>query len=172
MRLTEQQQNFWFIIALLIAAGLELLAASLAYYTIGAVVSSLLFIMVGFNVVPLMFHFLKQRWLAIVAALVIFGFLVPYQVVLGHRWWALQQEANQLVPYIYQTRVETGDYPTDLSGYEHLYPNLETHINYEIFDDCEGFAVWYFVSTPNTSHLYHTRQCENEQYAGWFYSDD
>lgn len=162
-----------FIGCLAIALFLEYLAAALAYYTLGAVYKGLmLFVMSLLNLLPLLFYLLRQRLLAWGMLLCLLGALVPYQLILGWRWWSLHQEAVQLVPYIYQVKVDTGAYPADLSGYAYGNPALKAALNYRVDNDCNGFDLWYSVGNPGTAHHYSSLYCPTYTYRGWFYIDD
>ena len=156
---------------LIFAILLELLSARLAYFTVGAVFSSTIFLAIGLNVIPPMFFILQRRALALALVIVLVMIIVPYQMLLGYRWWQLQHETASLIPYIYQTRLETGAYPVDLAGYTYRNPALKPYIHYRADAACGGFCLSYHVGTPNTSHHYQPQGYDG-QAIGWFYMDD
>ncbi|MGI5836543.1 MAG: hypothetical protein ACOX87_08645 [Chloroflexota bacterium] len=155
-----------FAALLVTAVGAELAAAWLAYYTIGEIVSGMLFIALGLNVVPIALYALRRPVTAVLAALVLFAAIVPYQAVLGHRLLALNDEAGRVVAYLYETRFRTGEYPHDLTGYTFRDAGLQPYFQ-EYRRDAEsgGFRLNWYVGTPSTSHSYTPRD-------GWGYYPD
>ncbi len=157
----------WAFVALLaVAAVTELAGAWLAYHTLGAVTSSVLFLAVGLNLVPIILHAARKPSLAVLAALALFVVIVPYQGLLGHRLLALQDEAGKAVSYVYGVRLRTGEYPADLSGYSFNDPGLRPFFQeYRRDPELGGFGLYWYVGTPGTSHSYTPRQ-------GWSYYPD
>ena len=142
---------FLILVCLLIA--LESVSAVLAFETLGEVFFTYYLAIIVLNIV---FLFLAIRYLYAAAAgvLILALLIVPYQFWLGFRLWQLQNEAAEVVAYVYEQRLAAGEYPADLSGYNFENASLAPHFDYtRIGEDCE-FRVRYFVGTPNTSHSY------------------
>lgn len=155
-----------FAALLAVAVVAEFAGASLAYHTIGAVTSSLLFLAVGLNLVPIILHVARKSSLAVLAALALFVAIVPYQGLLGYRLLALGEEAGKIVSCVYDVRLHTGEYPADLSAYSFHDTNLRPFFQ-EYRRDAElgGFGLYWYIGTPSTSHSYTPRQ-------GWGYYPD
>lgn len=162
------RQRVLFLTALVVAILAEWTAATLAYHTIGEIISGLLILLIGLNLIPLTLHVARQpraAWatLALVALL-----LVPYQVVLGARWLALHAEAEQIVAHAEQMRRETGSYPTNLAGYTFQNGSLRPY--FTLYNPQDGsdseFLLSYSIGTPSTSHSYVAKT------GTWFYYPD
>jgi hypothetical protein len=114
MRKTE---SLLFILLMIILTPIEILCASLAYETIGEVVSRLYIVAtVGVNLIFILLS-LRSRIAAALGAVVLALLIIPYQVMLADRLVRVQAEAARIVAYAYEYRLETGDYPGDLSSY-------------------------------------------------------
>ncbi len=156
--------SFAALVAVAVAA--ELAGAWIAYHTIGAVMSQLLFFVAGLNLVPIVLHAARKPYLAVLAVLALFVVIVPYQALLGHRLLVLQDEAGGVVSYLYDARLRTSEYPADLSGYSFRDPSLRPFFQeYRRDADLGGFGLYWYVGTPNSSHSYTPRQ-------GWGYYPD
>jgi hypothetical protein len=157
--------NKTFIIFLTTTMLLEKFCAELAFHTIGEVLSWLDHVFViWLNVIPIILYAVKFRKIAVVIILALALLLIPCNLFLGYRFVQLQDEAHAIVEYVYKTKVQTGSYPEDLSGYEFKNPHLEKHIQrYEAKDN--SFRLVYFVGTTGTSHSYSPE-------GGWFYYPD
>ncbi len=155
-----------FAALLAVAVAAELAGAWLAYHTIGAVASTILFWVVALNVVPIVLHAARKPYLAVLAVLALFVVIVPYQALLGHRLLALQDEVGGAVSYLYDARLRTGEYPADLSGYSFHDASLRPYFQeYRRDSDLGGFGLYWYVGAPGTSHSYTPRQ-------GWGYYPD
>lgn len=155
-----------FAALLAVAVVVEVAAAWLAYHTIGAIASTLLFLTVGLNLVAIILHLVHMPSLAVLAALALFVAIVPYQGLLGYRLLALQEEAGNVVSHLYDARLRTGEYPADLSGYSFQDPSLRPFFQeYRQDAGLGGFGLYWYVGTPSTSHSYSPRQ-------GWVYHPD
>ena len=154
---------FLFLMAILVP--LELLCTALAYHTLGEVTSVIYFYLVMLNLVCLAVAFYSRLAGALLAVLLGLA-IIPYQLLLGHRFIKLQHESARIVAYVYEHKLETGDYPADLSGYEFEDPTLQAYIQtYRRDEERGGFALNYRVGTENTSHSYSPRH-------GWGYYPD
>ena len=152
---------FLILVCLLIA--LEFVSAVLAFETLGEVFFTYYLAVIALNIV---FLFLAIRYLYAAAGVLILALLiVPYQFWLGFRLWQLQNEAAEVVAYVYEYRLAAGEYPANLDDYTFENPLLAPYFHYAtVVEDCE-FYVSYFVGTPNTSHSY----CPT---FGWSYYPD
>lgn len=145
---------------------LEALSARLAYHTVGEVFSSLMFMAIALNLVPLVLYVARRHLLATELALVLGLALVVPQVVLGERLYALQAEASRVVAHAYDTRARTGAFPASLAGYTFADPRLAGHFaEYGTGAEQGGLHFAYWVSTPATSHSYSAKH-------GWGYYPD
>ena len=150
--------------AVLIA--LEAWAAAQAFHTLSEIDSGAYHLAIGLNVLPAGWFLLGFRRAGVLAAVLLAATLVPYQAVLGLRSLRLQAEAGRVVAYVYQYKLETGEYPADLSGYRFADTALKGHYHYGVDNPYwGGFIVSYWVGTPCTSHWY----CPGQ---GWRYHPD
>ena len=115
----------------------------------------MLFTALGLNVVPIALYVLRRPVMAVLAALVLFAAIVPYQAVLGHRLLALNGEAGRVVAYLYETRFRTGEYPHDSPATPSVTLVCSpTSRNTGAMLKVVAFALNWYVGTPSTSHSY------------------
>ena len=138
-----------------------------AYYTVGEIQSLpyLLFLPLGW-IPAILLAF--RRWkesIASGAVLVAFAILVlvPNQVILLHRLWQLQQDANLIVSHLHESRDADTGFPEELVGYPFLHPELSQHFSYT--RNGEHFRLSYWVIKPGISYWYSSR-------TGWGYYPD
>ena len=86
---------------------MELLCASLAFETIGEIVSTLYFWAVGLNLLFVVLAF-RYRTLASLGVVILAMSIIPYQLFLGYRLVSVQVEASRIVSYVYEERIDTG----------------------------------------------------------------
>lgn len=142
-----------FFILLILFVALELIAAVLAFETMGEVMVALYLWVIGLNLLFVAVSFRYAR-AATIGATVLMLLLVPYQFWLGHRLWQLQNEAAEVVAYVYEYRLAAGEYPANLDSYTFENAALAPYFRYSTNgEDCE-FHVDYFVGLPGTSHSY------------------
>ena len=156
---------FALIMAILIP--LEVLCAYLAYETIGEIVSKLYFFAVAINLVFILVA-IRYRAVAALGAVALGLAIIPYQLVLGHRLLRVQVEAASIVGYVYDEKLQSGEYPADLSEFVFEDPAMERYVQaYRVDDstDWDGFLLSYCVGTESTSHTYSPRH-------GWGYYPD
>ena len=154
-----------FLVLMLVLLPLEVGCGLLAYETIGEVSSRLLLMAVGLNLIPLSVA-LRSRIVASLLALALALIMIPYQVHLGYRLWRVQMEASRIVAYVYDTRIASGEYPSDLADYPFRDPDMARFVQaYRADPSNGGFYLTYRVGTPNTSHSYTPRH-------GWQYYPD
>jgi hypothetical protein len=155
-----------FVALLVVLIACELVAAWLAYYTLGAIASALLFFAATLNVVPLVLYALGLRTLALVVALGLFVAIAPNQALLGQRFLTMQAEGARIVAYAYDTRQQTGAFPADLSQYLFQNAQVSEYLHdYRLSDEHGGFYLSFHVGTPNTEHAYTPK-------TGWVYYPD
>lgn len=144
-------------ITILLLLILQFFCARLAYRTIGEITSSLYFAVLVLNSIPLVIFIFMRKGLEFLLSLILLTSLIiiPYQLFLGYRLILLGQEAGSITGYIYAQRLENDAYPDDLSGYDFEFPELEDHFTYQKENEDE-FYMSYHVSTPSTSHYYHS----------------
>jgi len=155
-----------FVLLLGVLIPLELFCAVLAYETIGEITSSLYVIgVIGLNLLFIMLAF-RYRVAAMLGVVVLALLVIPYQVVLGQRLLKVQAEVTHIVSYAYEQRIQSGVFPSDLSGYAFHDTALEVYIQrYQLDQAQEQFTVFYRVGTENTSHWYSSTD-------GWGYYPD
>lgn len=152
-------------ILILILIPLEIIAALLAYETIGEIVSAFFFLLILINIPLLFIARISPKGVSIISLLIAIA-LVPYQLILAHRLYKIQSEATLIVTHIYETKIATGNYPTDLSTYKFNDPNTAPYIQrYQYYPKQDAFILTFYVSTPNTSHWFDSR-------TGWGYYPD
>lgn len=162
----KKNDTILFLLLMAILVPLELLCAALAYHTLGEITSGIyFFLVVGLNLVCVAVAFYSRLAGALLAVLLGLA-IIPYQLLLGHRFIKLQHESARIVAYVYEHKLQTGDYPADLSRYEFEDPSLQAYIQtYRRDEERGGFALNYRVGTQNTSHSYSPRH-------GWGYYPD
>lgn len=156
--------NTVFVIFLTGAILLEICCAELSFHTLGEIASFVYYIFIGLNIIPVILYVVKFKRTAAFIILGIALWLAPEQLSLGYRYVQLQDEAHAIVEYVNKTKIETGSYPKDLSGYKFKNPHLEKHIQeYRAGDN--DFTLRYYVGTTGTSHSYSPE-------VGWSYYPD
>lgn len=157
---------FLFALLLGVLIPLELLCALLAYETIGEITSSIYYIsIVGLNLLFLVVAF-RYRVVAAMGVVGLALLIIPYQAILGNRLLRVQAEVTRLVSSVYEQKVMSGAFPSDLSGYTFSDAEMKTYIqSYQVSQTCEQFTVFYWVGTESTSHWYSSED-------GWGYYPD
>ena len=138
----------------IILIGLEVVAALLAIRTLNEITSELMFLIIGLNVIPGLLYIINFKKAALVGAVLIASAIVPYQLVLGHRYVQLKQESENVVDFVYDYYTTRGSFPSDLSEYDFENPTLSEYITYER-QATQDFTLTYFVGDPLTAHFYH-----------------
>lgn len=146
------------------AVGLELVAAVLAYHTIGEMAMASVWLLTGWlNVLAVVTFAIGWRRVAVaLLAFVALG-IVPRQVFLAARWARVHAESAEIVEYLDREAARTGGYPTDLSGYRFRRPAVADLIKYR--PETGDYTLYYSVATPTTSHWYSPGD-------GWSYYPD
>jgi hypothetical protein len=155
-----------------VAMALMIYAAHLAYYTIGLIEEmaywfAILVPGVSFVILGL---FAKTRRLGYVWLLTLAALLVPYQIVLGARWYRLDAEARAIISYLKAYHAKHGAYPADLSGFTSQRPELGREFIYSTSPNGPGipspaFYLGYSIGSETTTHDYTPER-------GWFYYPD
>lgn len=139
---------------MLVLVPLEVLCAALAYETLGAVMSRVYLLAVGINLLFILLAF-RSRLAAASGVIILALVLIPYQLMLVDRLLRVQAEAARIVAYVYEQRLETGDYPSDLSGYAYKDTEMAQFVQEYRRDEVNGgFRLAYRVGTEWTSHTY------------------
>lgn len=158
-----------------VAVGLEVAAARLAWETLGEIESALYLGLVLLNLVPLAVYLVgttpvdspaRTRRLGRIGLALLFLLIVPYQAYLA--WWAvrLEREAARVVGWVYEQRLNVGAYPAGLEGYPPRDVGAFRQIRYRPDPGSpREFVVSYSIGTRSTSHWY--RPSSN-----WFYYPD
>lgn len=140
------------VLVFLLLIILEIFSATLAFETIGEIYSSIYFIVVVFNIIPIFLLVLgKNKQLATLLMSLIALAVVPYQVYLGQRLLSLKEEAANITVYLYDYKVNNQDFPADLSMYEYKEPQLKKFFSYNK-EEAGKFLLQYYVGSANTSH--------------------
>jgi hypothetical protein len=146
----------------------ELACAQLAYHTIGEIVSGMLFALVLFGNLVVIAAAFANTPAARVVLLLLALLVVPYQLVLGVRWWRVHREAERVVAFAEAGFAATGQYPPNLSGYVARDRGTLEYIRYGVNGVGTGgrpYDVAYSVGTETTSRWW-------EPGAGWRYYPD
>jgi hypothetical protein len=164
----SEKQKEWLglVFLLLVLVPVELFCAAAAFETLGDIDCSLYWlIVIGGNGLVLLLA-IWRRFAAVVLAVALALAVIPYQLLLVHRLWQVQNEAARIVGYAYETKIQTGDYPADLGGYEYQTPATRKYIQgYHVDKKHGGFLLVYCVGTESTSHWYSPKD-------GWSYYPD
>ncbi len=145
---------------------LELLCALLAYETLGEITSYIYFMgIVGLNSLFIILAF-RYRAAAALSAVLLALLIIPYQVILGQRLLRVQAEATHIVAFVFEQKVQSGAFPSDLSSYAFHDAEMKAYIkSYQLDEVREQFTVFYRVGTESTSHWYSSQN-------GWGYYPD
>jgi hypothetical protein len=161
----KKVETLLFILLMAVIVPLEVVCALLAYETIGEIASALYFLALGIN---LLFFLLavRSRSLAALGAIILALLIIPYQVVLGQRLLRVQAEAARIVAFVYEHKVNSGEYPPDLDDYTYDDPEMKKYVQtYSLDESRGGFVLCYRVGTETTSHWYDPKN-------GWGYYPD
>lgn len=170
-----------FLLVFGLLVGLEIFCANLAFETLGEITSGILSLFVALNIIPLILLLKNKITLATIFIIIIALILVPQQLYLGKKLIDLKEEGANIVAYLYEQKIETGNFPSDLSGYTFSFPKLQKHFTYykefgwfeHPKKSNQAFHLLYFVGTKNTSHFYYSRdQKWGEYIARWAYYPD
>ncbi len=154
---------FLVVLGLLIA--LEIFCAKLAFETLGEITSGLYGLLIILNIIPIIFLYNRKIELAVSLIILIALIIIPYQLCLGKKLINLKEEAANIVAYVYEQKINSGNFPNDLSQYNFSFPKLQKHFTYS--KETNGqFKIFYFVGTKNTSHFYYS------EHKKWAYYPD
>jgi hypothetical protein len=143
-----------FVLLMAVIVPLEVVCAFLAYETIGEVISALYFLALGINLLFILLA-LRSRSLAALGVVILALVIIPYQVVLGQRLLRVQAEAARIVTFVYEHKVNSGEYPPDLADYTFNDPEMKKYVQtYNLDESRGGFVLCYRVGTESTSHWY------------------
>ena len=144
---------------------LEALCARLAYETLGEIMSTVYALLVALNLIPLLLFF-RHRTAAVLIALALALIIIPYQLILADRWQRAQAEAERILAYVDEQRLNAGRYPPSLLEYDFHDQDMAVYFHeYQLDDTRGGFILSYWVGAPTTSHTYSPA-------TGWTYYPD
>lgn len=149
---------------------IELICARLAYFTLGEINEILFLFLILFQGIVMAAYLLGKRMRPIAWGIASIALLIiPYQLMLTTRWFLIQRDITEIIGYIYEQRLETGEYPADLSAY----PNqdmLQSYVRYTRYDEGNDevnqtyFIVSHYIGTETTQHWYDSRTQSWEYY--------
>ena len=154
-----------YLLTLGLLIALEVFCAKLAFETLGEITSGLYMGIVILNIIPIILLTQKKTTLANILFLIIALVVIPWQVCLAKKLTSLKEEAANITAYAYEQRVQSGNFPKDLSGYTFSFPKLQKHFTY-IKESNGQFKILYFVGTESTSHFYYS------EHQRWSYYPD
>jgi hypothetical protein len=161
----KKVETLLFILLMAVIVPLEVVCAFLAYETLCEIASALYFLALGVNLLFVLLA-LRSRSLAALGAVVLALLIIPYQVLLGQRLLRVQAEAARIVAFVYEHRLNSGEYPPDLDGYVFNDPEMKKYVQaYSLDQSRGGFVLCYRVGTETASHWY---DADN----GWGYYPD
>ncbi len=99
------------------------------------------------------------RAIAVIAATI-----VLVALWFAHLWIRLQLEAQRVVIYAYERRLETGAFPATLEAYRFRDPLLERHLQ-SFESDSDRIRLVFYVGHPSVSYWYDSK-------TGWGYYPD
>jgi hypothetical protein len=154
-----------FVLLMVVIVPLEVACAFLAHETIGEVTSALYFLALGINLLFVLLA-VRSRSLAAIGAVILALLIIPYQVMLGQRLLRVQAEAARIVAFAYEHKINSGEYPLDLSGYAFNDQEMKKYVqSYSTDESRGGFVLCYRVGTETASHWY-------DPDGGWGYYPD
>jgi hypothetical protein len=143
----------------------EIACAFLAYWTISEVTMLLYLFVVTTANLGLLVIAIWSRPLAFFGGIVLGLLIIPYQLALGRRLLQLDSETRRIVAFLNEQKERTGAFPDDLSSYTFQDHATQTYVTYRPSPNQNEFELFYYVGTPNTSHLFSSRR-------GWSYYPD
>ena len=163
---TEKTYNYVLFVSLtIIFIILELVAMKLSYENYGWFEMCVIFIAIFINILPILFFIFNKKSVAIIILTLLFLLIVPVQLYFTNMRLKLKEEGANIVCYAYQSKLNTGNFPTNISAYKFVYPKLKNHFFYNNKKD-KAFTVSYYVGTTSTSHYY------SHERGRWEYYDD
>lgn len=114
---------------------------------------------------PLLLLSAKTRVMFGLTTIALVAFSI-YQTPLTWRLRALQTEVTSVIGYVDRFKLQHGLYPTDLSGYEFLRPELASYIEYRNAYPTTSYEIrWHPIPLDGIAHWY------GADY-GYYYEDD
>ena len=161
-----KNSSFSFIIILISLVSLEIYSIFLSYTNYGWWMPGFVFGLTLLNIIPLLFFIFKKTTIAYFVTCFIALTIVPNQLYQHERHFKLQEEASNVVNYIYEHKIRTGYLPDDIKKYQYRYRELKDQIEYSKYEN-NKFLVSYSVGTNSTTHYYN-----NSRGNSWEYYDD
>lgn len=141
----------------------HVVAAGIAYETLGEVRSCFLYCCLFLYVPCLVIYFCGGRAGGATAAVVLALIFVPLQLALLWRHVSIRGEVARIVVHVETIKRETGHYPRDLRGYAWTNASSKDYLKY----DCSNgdLMIYYWSGNENASHWYSSN-------TGWGYYPD
>lgn len=124
-----------------------------------------------FGILPATALALPWRWFSVGVALTYAVFAVATILPQKAEWDAIIQEVHEesdaIIAYANYHRSRTGSFPSDLSGYTYLRPEVTKHIHYSTITHSGGCDFWLdcWITGPLTTYAYGSG-------SGWCYDAD
>ena len=149
----------------LLAIPVEIFCTYIAYYTDGDLIVGVWSTLILLNFIFIAIAFKYQTVAAILSSALAL-LLIPEIFCSCVRYIHIQDEAARIVTYAYEYKLETGNFPRDLSGYTFKYPSLKKHISkYEVDPEEGGIFLAYWINNSTAFHWYSSNR-------GWGYYPD
>lgn len=130
---------------------LELVCVRFVWETAGEVAATFVGMIVIFgDLIVLSSVFLNRPRLTTLLLSALILLTVPYPVFLRIKLSFLESEAHRIIAYAETTRVQTGSYPPDLSGYQFHHSWTAASFIYAP----DGFWLHWWAEQPGVSHSY------------------
>lgn len=155
-----------FITLFVILGILEILSVIVSYFNYSIGFSGLLGHIVFLNFIPLVFFIIRKLKLAFFSTLIIALLVIPYQIFLTYQLIIIKEESSNIVAYIYRYKLENGEFPETLEGYEFQYPQLKENIQH-YGSSGNDFQLRYHVGTSTTCYF-----IQHNNPKKWVYVDD
>lgn len=146
-----------FILLLSLLISLEIYAIHLSYENYGWWMPVYLFGLTLLNIIPILFFIFRKRLVANILSILLGLLIIPNQFILQNKYLQLKEEAANITNFVYQKKMETGNFPENIKNYKYRFPELVNQIQYSK-DNNNEFIVLYSVGTTSTSHYFrHSR---------------
>jgi hypothetical protein len=142
----------------------EFACAWLAYYTDGEVMSGRYMTLVAMNLFAVSALVISPR-AAVIGLLLLAVLIIPYQGLLGARWWRAHREAQQIIAWATAAKGQAGSYPANLQGYTFRDRAVGSLFSYQPLNSGQSFDLGYSVGSPGTMHTYTPE-------SDWYYYPD
>ena len=153
-------------LAIVVVVGSEILAARLAWHTMGEIAQDMLVLLVLYANVFFVPLALWRPNRGLPPLLLFWLLIVPANLFLGVQLGRAHLEAGRIVEFAHAQRTETGAFPDDLREYRFRDPRIEDGIYRYRSGSPDVFAVYY--GAPGQEDVAHWYDSES----GWGYYPD